>query len=246
MYNKCSPTLRYALAQHVHVCIHDEDLVLLDLRQDRYFALEAAETANLKHHVLGWPISSAGTVERPHDAEDDSSLLKELLQRGILTDDGERGKSALPTHIDAVTHEWTMDSNESRVRASPIEVIALLVSAISAAMLLRYRPVDKVVARVRSRKAASGKCDNEFDGHSVRRLVTIFSRISPMFVSTKNACLYECLTLLEFLAWYGIYPTWVFGVQTRPFAAHCWTQHGDTVLNDTIDRTGHYTPIMAI
>ena len=35
---------RYALAGHVFVCVNGEHLVLLDVKEDRYWALEAAQT----------------------------------------------------------------------------------------------------------------------------------------------------------------------------------------------------------
>ena len=47
---------RYALADHVFVCLNGEHLVLLDLREDRYWALEAAQTAGLGALVDGWPV----------------------------------------------------------------------------------------------------------------------------------------------------------------------------------------------
>jgi hypothetical protein len=52
--------------------------------------------------------------------------------------------------------------------------------------------------------------------------------------------------LSEFLARHGIHPVWIFGVQARPFAAHCWLQLNGTVLNDTVDHVIGYTPIMAV
>jgi hypothetical protein len=36
----------------------------------------------------------------------------------------------------------------------------------------------------------------------------------------------------------------VFGVQARPFAAHCWVQKGEVVFNDTVEHVSGYTPIM--
>jgi hypothetical protein len=64
--------------------------------------------------------------------------------------------------------------------------------------------------------------------------------------SSKDECLYDSLALLEFLARYRIYPDWVFGVQTRPFAAHCWVQQGDIVFNDTVEHVTGYSPIMIV
>jgi hypothetical protein len=43
-----------------------------------------------------------------------------------------------------------------------------------------------------------------------------------------------------------VFPRWVFGVQSRPFAAHCWLQLGGVVLNDTVDHVKRYTPIMVV
>ena len=47
---------RYALAGHVFVCVNAEHLVLLDVKEDRYWALEAAQTAGLGPLVGGWPV----------------------------------------------------------------------------------------------------------------------------------------------------------------------------------------------
>ena len=38
---------RYGLATHVFVCRDEDYIVVLDLKQDRYFALDAAKTAAL-------------------------------------------------------------------------------------------------------------------------------------------------------------------------------------------------------
>jgi hypothetical protein len=247
MYDDCCGAPRYALAKHVHLCVRDEDVVFLDLRHDKYFALEAAGTAPLAQHVKGWPVRAARADGMSGGFDEDRSLLNELLRRGILTQDATSGKAALPTDIATATHEWTLDDDEGHTRARVTELTALLAAALTAAALLRYSPIEKVVERVRSRKAAaSGTRSRKTNEHAIRRLVGIFGRNSSMFVSTKGKCLYECLALLEFLARYRIYPTWVFGVQTRPFSAHCWIQHSHAVLNDTIDRTGLYTPIMTI
>jgi hypothetical protein len=36
----------------------------------------------------------------------------------------------------------------------------------------------------------------------------------------------------------------VMGVSGRPFAAHCWVQVGDRVVNDTLDHVILFTPIL--
>jgi hypothetical protein len=59
-------------------------------------------------------------------------------------------------------------------------------------------------------------------------------------------CLFDSLALIHFLAQYGLYPDWVFGVSADPFEAHCWVQAGQVVLNDTVERVSAFTPILTI
>jgi hypothetical protein len=77
-------------------------------------------------------------------------------------------------------------------------------------------------------------------------LVGAFLTLRPFFFAAKDACLFDALSLSEFLATYGVFPNWVFGVQSRPFAAHCWLQLDGLVLNDTIEHVERYTPIMVV
>ena len=46
---------RYGLAEHVFVCGDEEYVIVLDLKQDRYFTLDAMRTAVLAPLLPGWP-----------------------------------------------------------------------------------------------------------------------------------------------------------------------------------------------
>jgi hypothetical protein len=111
---------------------------------------------------------------------------------------------------------------------------------------LRTWPFERVILRVKRRKALLEPQSGPLDAERARKLVEAFARYRVFLFSSKDECLYDSLALLEFLARYGIYPDWVFGVQTRPFAAHCWVQHGDVVFNDTVEHVTGYTPIMVV
>ena len=115
-------------------------------------------------------------------------------------------------------------------------------------MRCKARPqgADFVIRRVKRRKDLLGPRARSLDAERARKLVEAFARYRVFLFSSKDECLYDSLALLEFLAHYGIYPDWVFGVQTRPFAAHCWVQHGDIVFNDTVEHVRGYTPIMVV
>jgi len=59
-------------------------------------------------------------------------------------------------------------------------------------------------------------------------------------------CLYDSLALMLYLAYFSVFPNWVFGVRSNPFMAHCWVQYGRTVLNGTDEEARSYTPIMIV
>jgi hypothetical protein len=58
-------------------------------------------------------------------------------------------------------------------------------------------------------------------------------------------CRFDSLALIEFLFGHGCLPQWVFGVKCEPFAAHCWVQDDNYVLNDSVEYVQRFTPIMA-
>jgi len=75
--------------------------------------------------------------------------------------------------------------------------------------------------------------------------VMAFRQILP-WAPFQGVCLYRSFFLLAFLRRRGFDATWVFGVQTWPFEAHCWLQVGDIVLDDSLDHVRPFTPILAI
>lgn len=79
----------------------------------------------------------------------------------------------------------------------------------------------------------------------IQRITSLFACWLP-WVPRQGACLYRAAFLRSLLRRKGQDAVWVFGVRTWPFAAHCWLQVGDAVLDDDVDRVRRYTPIMAI
>src|SRR5262249_37704955 len=91
---------RYALADHVFLCVSGEHLVLLDLKEDRYRALEASPTAGLTWWVRGWPVKGpaeeAEAQEGQSPSPDAAAALEVLQGRGLLTESIPPGKEATP------------------------------------------------------------------------------------------------------------------------------------------------------
>jgi len=103
-----------------------------------------------------------------------------------------------------------------------------------------------VVQRVAQRKARYSNANEPLDLERARRLIEAFDRMRVFLFSSRDECLHDSLAVIEFLARYRIFPSWVFGVRARPFAAHCWVQAADVVFNDTVEHVSTYVPIMAI
>lgn len=231
----------YALAEHVFVCVNGEQLVFLDLKKDRYWALEASRTAGLGVCVSGWPVPvpADGAMRSETDG-----LLEVLRERGILVGNIRPGKDATPVAARPPLTELLSEAetlSEPAIRCT----LEILVASVAAKLALRLCPLERVVRRVRRRKLARAG-GAELDVRHARRLIGAFVRHRVFLFSSRDQCLYDSLSLLEFLARHRIYPDWVFAVQTRPFAAHCWIQHGSIVFNDTVEHVSGYTPIMVV
>jgi hypothetical protein len=237
---------RYALADHVFLCVSGEHLVLLDVKEDRYWALEAAPTAGLASWVSGWPVKGSDEVdEGPSPSPDTSAALEILQSRSLLTESIPPGKDATPVSAVIPAKELISETEES-AGARLGNWFVFLMSSAFAKFALRTWPFERVISRVRRRKERVGRVAGRTDPERARKLVEAFGRYRIFLFSSKDECLYDSFALIEFLARYDIYPDWVFGVQTRPFVAHCWVQQDEVVFNDTVERVSGYTPIMVV
>lgn len=115
-----------------------------------------------------------------------------------------------------------------------------IASVISAKTALRMRNLHGIVLRERRRTAAPSAA---FDPVRASLLCSVYSRLR-VIATGPGQCLFDSLALKLFLAKYGLFPQWIFGVRLNPFAAHCWLQHGETLVNDSLDFVGRFTPIM--
>lgn len=238
---------RYALPQHVFVCRSHEHIVFLDLKQDRYLALDAAKAGGLATLVQGWPSQAADNgAQGAAEAANAEAVAQFLIKRGLLTADGTAGKDATPVRIDPPTAERVPDGLGSNLSIGAGILGNFLSATLFAAIQFRLRSLENVVRRVRCRNDAKRSTQASVDFSRLESLLAAFARLRPFLFTSRNACLFESFALLEFLSRYGIYPAWVFGVQTRPFAAHCWLQVDGVVLNDTVEHVSGYTPIMVV
>jgi len=236
---------RYCLANHVFVCRDEDYIVVLDVHEDRYFSLDAGRTAALAPFLTGWPASAAdpGADTGPPIEE----VVAPLLSQGWLLEGAAGGKNATPVSVVAPYTEVLGDPVDRRPRINLRAVMAFWAASVRARFLMRTQSFERVVRRVAARKAAApGLGEPLVDIERARQLMEVFAYLRIFLFSHREECLRDSLAVLEFLAGYGIYPDWVFGVRARPFAAHCWVQHQGIVFNDTAEHAGGYVPIMAV
>jgi hypothetical protein len=231
----------FLLCEHVYLCVAGDFVVVLDLKQDKYLALPAASTRSLSALVPGWPIGGS-----PDETGTDSTahlLAGQLVSRGILCTERDTGKSAQPVEY-AVPQQDLMNEG---ARSPPLRIrsIACFAAAwLTLSVMRQRRPLIHLITRIRRRRSQT--CRRLEDLESLRDLVCTFDRLRPFAFGQNDACLFDSLVLLEFLAWHGYYPDCVFGVRAKPFKAHCWLQQEGTVVNDTVEHVASMTPIMVI
>src|SRR5262245_31339418 len=132
----------YALASHVFVCLQDEHVVFLDVRKDRYFALEAAKTHGLEALVRGWPVRRGSTT---HTAPDFTSagVLQLMAERGLLANGQRPGKDATPVRCVPPAEEIEADDTAEAPFIGSPAAWRFSVAALAASLALKLLPFER-------------------------------------------------------------------------------------------------------
>lgn len=231
----------YFLSDHVYACTAQAQVVILDVRNDRYLALPPEAASLLSQLPIVCRYAARDISNKKLQA-----LLQELLEQGILTTDAKRGKLLTRPAVPPPTNSLLQHRADFDGRTRAVDFGALLFSAIYANIALRALSFERIVVAAGERRRSKESTTHNFDMDLAHHRVRTFLRFFVPLFGTHNKCLFESLSLLHFLSRDGLFPHWVFGVCARPFAAHCWLQFEDTVLNDTVDHVLNYTPIMAV
>lgn len=120
------------------------------------------------------------------------------------------------------------------------EVIAAAKLLLAVGRALRSRSIADILGSVvrpkfNESRAARDPIARAIAFRSARRLVPL-----------RGNCLADSLALMRWLTAKGDGGTLVFGVKLDPFAAHCWVQCQDVLLNDRPERVERFAPIRII
>jgi hypothetical protein len=244
--NAIAPDLATMRRYHMHpqsyLCEVAEGGVVLDLRKNRYIALSQFQMQALGAVVSGWPNRTETTVAL-HDAE---AVAREFAQLRLLTEDPVRGKDATP--IEAPLPEARLVDLDVTSRPPRMGSYfgALAASSALAWVLLKGCPLSYVIHRVQRRKQQLPS-NVTFDLARARAAMQAFFWLRPLFYTAKDHCLYDCVVLVEFMAHYGLYPTWIIGVKRfAPFMAHSWVQYRGYAFDGSPENLRAFVPILAV
>jgi len=107
---------------------------------------------------------------------------------------------------------------------------------------LRRRPIAAVVGAF---EADAGHRPPPPSAGREAALARRFARARSLVPVPRN-CLVDSLALLHWLHARRERALLVFGVKLDPFAAHCWVQTEDLLLNDIAERVERFTPVRIV
>lgn len=239
----------YYLSDQVHFCFLNENVVFLDLKNDEYYCINGTAAAAFRR--LSAPSNSARWDKhlQSNDQASDFNLeleeLSDVIATGLLTSDVEQGRAITPT-ISPTPTSVLLDPYEAPPSRAQLSTLpAFMTACTSAAIKLRWSSIESTVRSVRERKNKYKSSNFNINADKSRSLVNNYLKFRMLFPN-DYLCLFDSLSLVEFLSYYDIFPNWVFGVQLDPWQAHCWVQCGDIVFNDSLERVLDFKPIMSV
>jgi hypothetical protein len=243
----------YFLAPHVYPCVTDDHVVLLDLRRSKYIGVSRDQMHTVAATVKGWPLAPPAAAAVPAEASGVRSsnaradaVFAKLLAAGMLTSDPAVGKEARPLELARAEAPLVEDDLEVQPAVSFRHIVRFLRASLLAALQMKWHGMERIIASANSRKRRKHSTNTAIDLEAARRAVGAFIRLRPLLFGAQDACLFDSLALVRYLSYYRIFPNCVIGVQTGPFAAHCWVQEGAVVFNDAPEYVRRYTPILAV
>lgn len=236
------------LKKHVYACTLDDCSVFLDLRRNRYSALDSEAKRALPHLIHGWSSYGNRNTSDPPSPDELNEVASALRTMQLVTNDPALGKPLVSAPVELHADLIAVDSTgPDHLPVRTHHVKNFLIACYTASVGLRCFTLERVVQNVMRRKMAKiGRTMTVHDAPPLDVLVSIFRRLRRFTFTSHDRCLFHSLALVNFLARYECFPVWVIGVKTRPWGAHSWVQQGNLVLDATPEQVLPFTPIMAI
>ena len=202
----------------------DSEPVFMDARTDSYFTLDAKQTPELAPLLDG-----TGRV-------DCDPRLAEVM--GLGDEPVAIVRAECPRPVRSL-----MDELAARHWPGPVDFLSTARAVIGTRSRLRRRPIEMVLEDV----LATGAGDTKVTAGGDQLSAVAWQFLSARrLVPVKANCLTDSLALLRLLGPARHAAMLVFGVKLHPFAAHCWVQAHDLLLNDRLENVAAFSPVRVI
>lgn len=213
--------MAFALRPGISFCEIDGRLIFLDINRDRYFCLSAQAELSFRR-LLAEPNTS------------DATLAHHSILVDAVTADPIR-----PTELPIQAVRSLLDGHNEP--CGPLKVSQAIAGLVASAARLRRHPLNTNLCSALALRGDRGLLDE-----SGLRAITAAFRRAGRLVSTHDRCLSQSLAVARAIYARDGVAQIVIGVGLAPFAAHCWVQVGDAVVNDYVDHVRSYTPILVL
>lgn len=200
-----------------------ERAIFVDERTDSYFTLDPGGEKHL-HRLM----------EQAEPLSTDVDLLDSL---GVADEPAEVIRARHPSPSNSLFDQYS----PGRPTLADIFRAGSLVR--STRSRVRRRPIEAVLDELIDRDCASSAGPSRREELIVRAMRFLSAR---RFVPLERNCLVDSLSLLRWLGTYRNAAALVFGAKLNPFAAHCWVQAGDLVVNDRVETVAAFTAVRVI
>lgn len=215
--------MNFGLGAGVSYCEVGGQLLFLDVRRDRYFCLSEASEAAFRRLALGTePV-----------AADAAALAGMIGDRLLLPGAPPRPCPPVPRP----QHSLVEQIEGSSSFAATLRAIADLTRARAALRLLGLaRTLGSLPPARRGADTAT---------HLTRAMAVASAyQQASLLVSALDRCLPRSIAVASRCRRLGLPVALILGVRLQPFAAHCWVQLNETIVNDRLDKVRHFTPIL--
>ncbi len=224
------------LADHVRACHIGDQMILLDLRRDKYVTIGGAHLPALAAAIAGQPSSP-----RLPDA-----WIHRLSRQQWLSDTPHTAPPRAPAQVEEPVDGLTMEDEDRAADEAWRDLGRLWHATLVASRWRRRHSLGQIAERVAALRRRHSRRTDDVARDTMRIESARYAYLRPFALTAQDRCLADSLTLILFLAKQGLFPRWVVGVRVGPFGAHSWVQDGDIVLNDLPERVRGYRPILVV
>jgi hypothetical protein len=223
-----APAIPYTLRTGLTFCSVDGRLLFLDVPADRYFCLAEASEQAFRHLYQGHALDAA-----------DDARLGGLISAGLLVDDdGSRPIAPCRPPRKAIASLLEADGAQPRAR----EVAVALLYLWRVRIELRLAGLERTFVRVQHCKRGMRA---QVRPAGIAATAAAFEACAEI-VSAHNRCLPRSIAIAHRLMRAGAAPDVIVAVKLGPFKAHAWVQCGDTLINERLEVTRLFTPILVL